>query len=427
MTGGEAVFTLTIIQTLQEWLNNWLGDTPQAGLIANTILVFFTIFMFWVIYLIVFRIFKRLSHRVLKEDSQVQPLRIQKQEILSSREVATILNGTFQVISWVLRIYLLLIFMNTLLGLFEWSRDVSESLAARFAGIVGAIFGAFIDYIPNLLTIIVICAVTYGILKLFKLVFDGIARQRIKLPGFYPEWSHTSYGLLKMLIIALTVVVIFPYLPGSDSPAFQGVSIFVGVLLSLGSTSAVANVVAGIVITYTRAFRKGDWVSVSGAEGKIVERTAFVTRIRTAKNVEISVPNASVMSDKVINFSTQARNTGIALHTGVTIGYDVPWPKVQELLLAAARKTENIEEEPAPFVLQTALDDNYVAYELNAFTKKAGLRPRIFSELHANILDSFHAGGVEITSPHYRAIRDGNEPAMAEVIVPEPGEETKPA
>mgnify|MGYP001821521910 FL=1 len=421
------MFTLTIIQALQDWLTSLLGESTQATYLINAILVAFTVLMFWVLYLIVFRIFNRLSARVLKEDSQVQPLRIQKQEILSGAEVARILNIFFQIISWTLRIYILLNFINTILGLFDWSRGVSESAAERFASAVGTVVGAFIDYIPDLITVIVIGAVSYGILKLIRLVFEGVARQRIKIPGFYPEWSRTSYGLLRILIIALTLVIIFPYLPGSDSPAFQGVSIFFGVLLSLGSTSAVANLVAGIVITYTRAFRKGDWISVSGAEGKVVERTAFVTRIRTAKNVEISVPNASVMSDNVINFSTQARNTGIALHTGVTIGYDVPWPRVQELLLAAAHKTEYIEQEPAPFVLQTALDDNYVAYELNAFTKNAGHRPKIFSDLHANILDSFHGAGVEITSPHYRAMRDGNEPAMAEVIVPEPGEETKPA
>ena len=195
----------------------------------------------------------------------------------------------------------------------------------------------------------------------------------------------------------------------------QGVSIFVGVLLSLGSTTAVANVVAGIVITYTRAFRIGDYVQISDTEGKIIERTAFVTRIRTTKNVEVSMPNASIMSDKVINYSTQAKQSGITLHTGVTIGYDVPWPKVQELLLAAANATEHIEQDPAPFVLQTSLDDNYVAYELNAYTRRADIRPRIYSDLHANILDAFHMAGVEITSPHYRAIRDGNDPAIAPV------------
>jgi small-conductance mechanosensitive channel len=254
------------------------------------------------------------------------------------------------------------------------------------------------------------------IVKLFRLVFEGMGRQRIKVPGFHPEWSKTSFNLLRLLIIAMTIVVVFPYLPGSDSPAFQGVSIFVGVLLSLGSTTAVANLVAGIVITYTRSFRIGDYVRISDTEGKIIERTAFVTRIRTNKNLEVSIPNASIMSDKVINFSTQAKKSGITLHTGVTIGYDVPWPKVQELLLAAAAACEHIEEDPAPFVLQTSLDDNYVAYELNVFTRRADLRSRIYSDLHANILDAFHTAGVEITSPHYRAVRDGNEAAMAPVI-----------
>jgi small-conductance mechanosensitive channel len=172
------------------------------------------------------------------------------------------------------------------------------------------------------------------------------------------------------------------------------------------------------VITYTRAFRIGDYVQISDTEGKIIERTAFVTRIRTTKNVEVSMPNAAIMSDKVINYSTQAKKSGITLHTGVTIGYDVPWPKVQELLLAAANATEHIEQDPAPFVLQTSLDDNYVAYELNAYTCRADIRPRIYSDLHANILDAFHMAGVEITSPHYRAIRDGNDPAIAPVTKP---------
>jgi len=175
------------------------------------------------------------------------------------------------------------------------------------------------------------------------------------------------------------------------------------------------------VITFTRAFRTGDHVLISDTEGKIIERTAFVTRIRTPKNVEVSIPNAAIMADKVINYSSQAKKTGIMLHTGVTIGYDVPWPTVQALLLSAADSTEHIEEDPKPFVLQTALDDNYVAYELNANTKRADLRPAIYSALHANILDAFHTAGVEITSPHYRAVRDGNEVAMAPVIShPEP-------
>lgn len=409
------MFMLSLIQVLQKLLLELLGDSPNAVLITNTVLVVFTVFFYWMFYVLVFWFFRRLSRRVLKEDSRVQPLRIQKQEILSAQEVAVILNGALLASSWFFRLWVIFAFINTILALFEWTREVSIAIATLVGNTIGGIWSKFVAYLPDLFTALVIIGFAYGIIRLFRLVFEGMGRQRIKVPGFYPEWSKTSFNLLRLLIVAMTVVVVFPYLPGSDSPAFQGVSIFVGVLLSLGSTTAVANVVAGIVITYTRAFRIGDYVQISDTEGKIIERTAFVTRIRTTKNVEVSMPNAAIMSDKVINYSTQAKQSGITLHTGVTIGYDVPWPKVQELLLAAANATEHIEQDPAPFVLQTSLDDNYVAYELNAYTRRADIRPRIYSDLHANILDAFHMAGVEITSPHYRAIRDGNEPAIAPV------------
>lgn len=409
------MFMLSLIQVLQKLLLGLLGDSPNAVLITNTVLVVFTVFFYWMFYVLVFWFFRRLSRRVLKEDSRVQPLRIQKQEILSAKEVAVILNGALLASSWFFRLWVIFAFINTILALFEWTREVSIAIAAFVGNTIGGIWSKFVAYLPDLFTALVIIGFAYGIIRLFRLVFEGMGRQRIKVPGFYPEWSKTSFNLLRLLIMAMTVVVVFPYLPGSDSPAFQGVSIFVGVLLSLGSTTAVANVVAGIVITYTRAFRIGDYVQISDTEGKIIERTAFVTRIRTTKNVEVSMPNAAIMSDKVINYSTQAKQSGITLHTGVTIGYDVPWPKVQELLLAAANATEHIEQDPAPFVLQTSLDDNYVAYELNAYTRRADIRPRIYSDLHANILDAFHTAGVEITSPHYRAIRDGNDPAIAPV------------
>lgn len=414
------MFILDLIQRLQQLLLEWLGDSPRAEVISNAILMASTVLVYWLFYVIVLWVFRRLAQRVLKEDSQIQPLRIQKQEILSAEEVAAILNRSLLAISWLFRLWIILTFGNTLLALFDWSRDISLTFAAFVGTIVGGIWDGFVNYLPDLFTALVIIGMAYLLIRLFRLVFDGMARQRIKVPGFYPEWSRTSYNLIRLMVIAMTVVVVFPYLPGSDSPAFQGVSIFFGVLLSLGSTTAVANVVAGIVITFTRAFRIGDYVRISDTEGKIIERTAFVTRIRTSKNVEVSMPNAAIMSDKVINFSTQAKSSGIALHTSVTIGYDVPWPKVQELLLSAATATAEIEQEPSPFVLQTSLDDNYVVYELNAFTRRADKRPRIYSELHANILDAFHGAGVEITSPHYRAVRDGNDPAMAPVIPDEP-------
>ncbi len=409
---------LSLIQKLQSLLNNWLGDFAYGSLLINLFLFVFASIVFWIVYRLVFRVFGRVSKRILKEDAKFQPLRIQKQEILSSTDVAKIINGSLTLASWIVRLTIVLLWLNAVLVISAWTRDVAHSTAGFARRQIGILWESFVDYIPDLITAAIIIVIAHLLIKLVKQIFEGIASHRIRLPGFYPEWSRTSFNLIRMLIIALTIVVVFPYLPGSGSPAFQGVSIFIGVLFSLGSTSAVANLVSGIVLTFTRAFVVGDYVLISGTEGRIIERTAFVTRIRTAKNVDVSIPNGMVMSDKVINFSTQAKNSGITLHTGITIGYDVSWVKVQELMMHAAAATEHIESEPAPYVLQTALDDDYVAYELNATTKRADLRPTIYSELHANLLNAFHGAGVEITSPQYRAIRDGNTAAMAPVATP---------
>jgi small-conductance mechanosensitive channel len=339
-------------------------------------------------------------------------LKIQRQRIFTEQEVASLLHGTNTWLRRLIKGFLLLAFINVIFVFFEWSREIAISIISGALLAAENVLAAIINYLPDLLVIIVVVLLARFVVHLLKLVFDGISARRISLPGFYPEWSRTSYNLVRILVIALTLIIVFPYLPGSSSPAFQGVSIFLGVLLSLGSTSAVANVVAGIVITYTRAFKIGDRVKISNTEGDVIERSAFVTRIRTPKNVEVSIPNASVLSNHIINFSSQAKQAGLTLHTTVTIGYDVPWTKVHELLLQAAAATERVETEPAPFVLQTALNDFYVEYELNATTREPSLKQRTYSDLHANILNAFTTAGIEILSPHYEARRDGSAPAL---------------
>ncbi|MFQ5680022.1 MAG: mechanosensitive ion channel family protein [Gemmatimonadota bacterium] len=256
------------------------------------------------------------------------------------------------------------------------------------------------------------------LVKLLELVFRGIASRRIRLKGFHAEWARPTFKISRGLVWAFFLVVAFPYLPGSGSPAFQGVSIFLGVLLSLGGSSAVANVIAGTVLTYMRAFRIGERVKIADAVGDVVEKTMFVTRVRTVKNVVITIPNAMVMSNHIVNYSAQAETTGVTLHTTVTLGYDLPWPRVHERLVAAARATSRVEEEPAPFVLQKSLDDFTVAYELNATTREPAEMQAIYSELHQNIQNELHAAGIEIASPHLAAVRDGNRVNIPEDYLP---------
>jgi small-conductance mechanosensitive channel len=213
---------------------------------------------------------------------------------------------------------------------------------------------------------------------------------------------------VRFLVLALAAVAAFPYLPGAKSPAFQGVSLFLGVLLSLGSSSAIGNVIAGIAMTYMRPFAIGDRVKIGETVGDVIETGPLVIRIRTIKNEEITVANAIVLGEHIVNYSACARQQGLILHTGVTIGYDAPWRQVQQLLISAARATEGVLTEPAPFVLQTALDDFYVSYQINAYTAQASQMAVLYSRLHAQIQDHFNAAGVEIMSSHYLNLRDGN-------------------
>lgn len=402
-----------LLTKLEVMLAGVLGGAALAQIVSKLILIGLTGLMFAILWSIVGRMFSYLDRKTDEWcGTRIHGLSIQRQRIMTEEDISNLMHAAIKWVRRALKAILLLAFINVIFVFFEWSRELAVGIIERAALTIENLLISVIAYLPNLMVIIVVVLLARLFVHLLKTVFDGIAARRIRLPGFYPEWSATSYNLLRILIIALTLIIVFPYLPGSSSPAFQGVSIFLGVLLSLGSTSAVANVVAGIVITYTRAFKIGDRVKISNTEGEVMERSTFVTRIRTPKNVDVSIPNASVLSNHIINFSTQAKRAGLTLHTKVTIGYDVPWPKVHELLLKAASETNQVEKEPAPFVLQTSLNDFYVEYELNATTREPSNKQLTYSDLHAHILDAFNQAGVEILSPHYKAQRDGTELAI---------------
>ena len=402
-----------LLHKLDTLLTDVLGEAVLGQTVAKLILIIGALLVFWVLWKLTDRFCRNLNERIDGwTGSWLKGLSIQRQRILTASDISRILQGAIRWIRRLIKFTLLLFFINVLFYFFEGSRNFALKLIVGTGHILQGIAVAVIEYLPNLAVIIVVLLIARFLLHLLKLVFIGIEKNRITIPHFYPEWSATSYNLLRILMIMLTLIIIFPYLPGSSSPAFQGVSIFVGVLFSLGSTTAVANLVAGIVITYTRAFKIGDRVKISNTEGDVIERSAFVTRIKTPKNVEVSIPNSAVLANHIINYSSQAGDSGLMLHTTITIGYDVAWPRVHELLLSAAEKTTNVESDPSPFVLQTALNDFYVEYELNVTTREPGLKPSTYSELHANILNAFGEAGVEITSPHYRANRDGTALAI---------------
>ena len=320
----------------------------------------------------------------------------------------------------VLRLGLLLIFLDVyltfVLGLFPWTRAISLTLADYAFSPVRAVLLSIARYLPKLLFLVVIGGVVHIALRVVRVFFRQIADGRLVFETFPPEWADPTNKIVRVLIIAFGVVVAFPYLPASDSPAFAGVSVFIGVLVSLASSSALSNMIAGLVLTYTGAFKLGDRVKIGDTFGDIIDTALLATRVRTIKNEDVTIPNSIALGSAVTNYTREARTLGLILHTSVTIGYDAPWRKIHELLVDAALATPGVLHEPKPFVWQTALNDFYVTYEINAYTASAKDMIEIYAVLHSRIQDSFYAAGVEIMSPHFTALRDGNTVAIPEAL-----------
>ncbi len=318
---------------------------------------------------------------------------------------------------WILIFAVLETYLAITLGLFSSTREVSLQVTRWVFSQLTALAQTALDYTPNLVVIAVIALGAYYASRLGQMLFGEIRKGDLKIRGFYPDWADPTEKLFRLLVLVLAVIVAFPYLPGAKSPAFQGISIFLGVLLSLGSSSAVANAIAGIILTYMRSFLVGHWVQIGEVTGEVIEKNLLVTRVLTPKAEIITIPNATVMSGSVKNYSLEAEKAGVIFHTTVTIGYDAPWRTVHQLLTDAALATGDVLREPVPFVLQTRLDDFYVAYELNAYTSAPRRMLAIYSELHQNIQDKFNEAGVEICSPHFSSLRDGNRIAIPEQYI----------
>jgi small-conductance mechanosensitive channel len=324
--------------------------------------------------------------------------------------ILSILGILAKIVRILITLFLLYFYFSLVLGFFPWTHAIASTFLSFILRPLAVLWKGFVSAVPDMAVIAIVTILTYYILKFLRIISREMEAGGFEIEGFYKDWAVPTYKLVRIFVIVFYLVIIFPYIPGSDSDAFKGVSIFLGVLFSLGSTSAVANMVAGVIITYMRPFRLGDRVRIGETEGDVVERTLLVTRIRTIKNVDVTVPNTSVLNSHIMNYSlsSEGADGGLILNTGVTIGYDVPWRKVHELLIDAALATEHILREPRPFVLQTGLNDFHISYELNAYTRMPSRKVLIYSLLHQNIQDVFDRAGVEILSPGYTSLRDGS-------------------
>lgn len=354
-------------------------------------------------------LFRRVKVRIVKlRNTRLKPFSIQDYELLDTHKQVKLLIFLASLVRYAFMLLQLLLSVPLLFSIFPQTKNLAFQLFSYIWNPVKSILVGIVSYIPNLFTIFVICLAIRYLVRLFRYLAGEVQSERLKLRGFYPDWAIPTYHIIRFLLYAFMIAMIYPYLPGSNSGVFQGISVFVGLIVSLGSSTVIGNIIAGLVITYMRPFKIGDRIKLNDTTGNVIEKTPLVTRIRTPKNEVVTISNSFVMSSHTVNFSQSAREYGLIIHSEVSIGYDVPWRKVNKLLIEAALNTPGVVDDPRPFILSTSLNDWYPVYQVNAYIKDADKLAQIYSDLHQSIQDRFNEEGIEIMSPHYMAVRDGN-------------------
>ena len=363
----------------------------------------------------ILKIFHRLDAWAVRHvQKSVEGLASKSHHLIRANQLWTLVAGFLSMVRLIAIVILVYTYLNTVLGLFPWTRPAALVLLDLVLNPLKSLWHGFVNSLPDLVFLVVLFLVLRYVLKLIGMFFKQVAQGRIKLSDFDPDWALPTHRIVRFLVIAFSVVIAYPYIPGSDSLAFKGVSVFIGVIFSLGSSSFISNILAGLAMTYRGAFKVGDRVKIGEVTGKIEEVKLMTTRVSTVKNESVVIPNSNILNMDVTNYSVKARESGLVLHTAVGIGYDTPWRQVEAMLLLAAERTVGLQKEPGPFVLQTSMNDFAVNYEINAYCTEVARMLAIKSDLHRNIQDVFNEHGVQIMSPAYE-----NDPQTPKIVPPE--------
>jgi small-conductance mechanosensitive channel len=394
--------------------NNMVEIAKRVGL--GLVIIFVLILIIFYINRYVNRFKEWLSNKL---SNKIDGIKISNYELLSQEKQLLLLRQGINIGKYFIIILSIYLTLPIIFRLFPWTKTWSDVLIDFILNPLKSIFSSIVNFIPNLISIIVIVIFFRYIIRILGYLAGEVEAGKLKLKGFYPDWALPTFKIIKFILYAFMVVVIWPKIPGSSSDIFKGVSVFLGLLVSFGSSSAIGNMVAGLVITYMRPFVLQDRVKIGDVTGDVVEKSLLVTRLRTIKNEIVTIPNSTILSGNTINYTIMAKKEGFILHTTITIGYDEPWRKIHDLMINAALATEGVDVKRKPFVLQTSLEDWYVAYQINAYTKQPEKSALIYSNLHANIQDKFNEAGVEIMSAHYQTLRDGNKTTIPSDYLPD--------
>ncbi|MDR2447623.1 MAG: mechanosensitive ion channel family protein [Treponema sp.] len=359
----------------------------------------------------------------------ITPIVVKKYTLFDSQQIANAVFFLVKIFKYLVYALIVYLTLPIIFGIFEQTRGVAAKLIGYIISPLKNTGIAIIRYIPNLITIAITFMIAHYTMKALRFFITQIQKGKLVIPGFYADWAQPTFNILRILIYAFTIILIYPLLPNSESDIFKGVSVFVGILFSLGSSSVIGNLVAGIVVTYMRPFKLGDRIQIGNIIGFVVEKSATVTRLRTHKNEYITFPNSMILTSSITNYNFSADNEndhGLILHVTITFGYSTTWQTVHSILIESALKTRCIEPDPMPFVLQTKLDDFYAHYEINAYTKAIEKVPAVYSELYKNIQNGFRDAGLDMTVSYVRSYMPYTTPfAEAKIVEDVEKEEDK--
>ena len=374
--------------------------TLAATLVLAVVVVALTLFWRWADHVLTRRL-----------EARIHSVHIQSFELMRADRIWSALRSGLLAVRTLGFLFVALVYLGFVLAQFPWTRGTSHGVVAFTLGPLRVIGAGILGTLPSLIFLTVLFVIVRLVLRLVRFFFEAVRQGSVTLKNFDPEWAEPTYKIVRIAAVALAAIVAYPYVPGSDTEAFKGVSLFIGIVFSLGSSSAVSNIIAGYMLTYRRALKTGDRVKIGNAVGEVIATRLQVTHLRSIKNEEIIIPNSQIMAGEVLNYTSLSRTRGLILHTEVGIGYEVPWRQVEAMLVTAAGRTAGLCLEPRPFVLEKALGDFAVTYELNVYCRDVQAMPQLYAELHRNILDLFNEYGVQIMTPAYET-----DPATPKVV-----------
>ena len=347
----------------------------------------------------------------LKE--RIRTLKVAGVTVLHAKQFLNFSQRLVALGAWVLGLIAADVWLTYTLRLFPYTRPWGEQLRGYLLGLLGSMLHGIVHAVPGLVTVVVIFVITRSILHLLDGFFQRVEAQRIRIGWLDEDTARPTRRIVSVVLWLFALVMAYPYLPGANTDAFKGVSVLVGLMVSIGASSLVAQAASGMILMYSRTLRAGEYVRIADTEGTVAELGLFATRIQTGTGEELILPNAYVVANPTRNFSRTVPGRGFVLQVTATIGYSTPWRQVHAMLLEAARRTKGILTQPPPYVIQSALSDFYVEYKLVAYAgpEAPAQRALAISELNANIQDVFNEYGVQIMSPHYLS-----DPAQPQVV-----------